>query len=217
MEKRHYERVLEDMHSIDPETSPPSKDRRWIKWVVGLFIVSILVLWYIPSYAVPVDTNPEKVGKLDLEIDDIPPRLDRIEDVRALEVTQTVRNAALKIVSEACPGSDVCYAKALFNYVRDNIMYVSDPAREYIQSPEETLLGAGDCEDQAILLYLLMESIGIESRLVIVPGHAYLQIYLPEARYTYRGRDGWVNLDPTCSSCDFGETSPFNDEIVRYV
>ena len=52
--------------------------------------------------------------------------------------------------------------RAIQNWVQDNVRYVFDPREvEYFQTPRRTLKDkAGDCDDQAILMSSLLESIG---------------------------------------------------------
>jgi hypothetical protein len=109
-------------------------------------------------------------------------------------------------------------AKALCEWVRDSISYVSDPQdSEYIQLPEETLnSGGGDCDDQAVLLASLLMCVGFRCALVFVPKHVYVATYMPGAPSDVRtyGNDTWVDgssardwigFDPTCCDCRFGE------------
>lgn len=88
----------------------------------------------------------------------------RSPDIRALAVN-IVRNCANK--------DYLCEAKAMHAWVRDNIRYVKDPAFvERFATPERTLHEkAGDCDDTSILLSALLESIGHETRLVLVDGN----------------------------------------------
>lgn len=68
-------------------------------------------------------------------------------------------------------------ARWLFESMRAyGIQYVTDPTKglDYIQYPIETLTNkGGDCEDEAILYASLLESIGINSVIILVPGHAF--------------------------------------------
>lgn len=59
---------------------------------------------------------------------------------------------------------------ALFQYVRDQIRYIQDPNDvERLSAPEITLAdGSGDCDDKAVLLASLLESIGHPARFVAV-------------------------------------------------
>ncbi|MEI6456825.1 MAG: transglutaminase domain-containing protein [bacterium] len=109
-------------------------------------------------------------------------------------------------------------AKAICEWVRDNISYVSDPLdSEYIQLPEETLNnGGGDCDDQAVILASLLMCVGFRCALVTLPKHIYAAVHAPDAPgnvRTYKDKawpDGtsardWIGFDPTCTNCRFGE------------
>jgi len=97
--------------------------------------------------------------------------------------------------------------KAIFYYVQKNIKYVNDPlTREYFSAPINTLNNpVGDCDDFSILLANLLQSIGIKTRYVLIPDHVYIQSYIPEALQKYKAEPDWINLDSTCSYCEFGE------------
>lgn len=72
-------------------------------------------------------------------------------------------------------------ARWLFNSMRTyGVKYVNDREQvgDYVQFPIETLKRkAGDCEDQAILYASLLESIGIKSAVIVIPGHAFAAYY----------------------------------------
>lgn len=120
-------------------------------------------------------------------------------------------------------------AKAICEWVRDNIGYVSDPqGSEYIQLPEETLNnGGGDCDDQAVLLASLLMCIGFQCALIFIPKHVYVAVHCPDAPGDMRtypssawpdgssARD-WIGCDPTCSNCRFGEI-PEDDQNISSV
>ncbi len=68
-------------------------------------------------------------------------------------------------------------AEAIFLWVRDNIEYINDPPGEHFQPAVATLeVGAGDCDDQAILLAAMLGSIGFEPIFVILPEHVYIEL-----------------------------------------
>jgi transglutaminase-like putative cysteine protease len=83
-------------------------------------------------------------------------------------------------------------AQALWLYVRNTIFYLSDPYHEdHFQTPAVTMQrGAGDCDDQVILLGSLLRSVGFQVRLVFVfhqppknyeadfPDHVLLEVNL---------------------------------------
>lgn len=190
----------------DPEDTESPKQGYFIKLIVML-IISIIILWAVPYYWIDQNPEPKHVSQLE-DLD--PVSLNRsgllsIDEAVLIETSPKIRQSAIRIVTEACPESEICYAKALFYYVRDNIQYLKDPEKEYIQLPEETILGAGDCEDKAILLYSLMKAIGIRSRIVLIPKHAYNEILIPDAPRRYKQDNGWIALDSTCRQCSFGE------------
>jgi len=71
---------------------------------------------------------------------------------------------------------------AIFDYVNgDDIKYVGDPAGQpnYWATPAETLeIGCGDCEDQAVLICSLTESIGGTARIFITDSHAFAGVFI---------------------------------------
>jgi len=67
----------------------------------------------------------------------------------------------------------------------------------------------------AVLLANLEMAIGIETRFVFIPDHVYVQIKLDEAMKKYKTDDGWINLDATCSYCEFGEIPYQNIESKK--
>jgi transglutaminase-like putative cysteine protease len=81
-------------------------------------------------------------------------------------------------------------------YVRDNIRYVRDPAPAEQLSPPAWVMqiGAGDCDDKAILLASLLASIGHSARFIAVAfapeaySHVWVQVHIG-------GR--WIDLEPT--------------------
>lgn len=99
---------------------------------------------------------------------------DSMEDAGDVADPESVRDFAVFIVSNS--GKDP--VTSLYEYVRMNVMCVGDPDEEYVASPCETiLLGGGDCEDHSVLLASLMEAVGIESRIIWIPGeHAFVGI-----------------------------------------
>lgn len=88
---------------------------------------------------------------------------------------------------------------ALFEWVQANIRYTKDPLRVEVLHSERRMLElrAGDCDDMAVLLGAMLQSIGHAVRLVIVGpdpqrprlfSHIYLEV-------NHRGR--WIPLDAT--------------------
>jgi len=206
--------VIEDEKEIKKISGP-------IKIILGIFLVLIILLWMIPYYYIKADPRPNYIPEIDEVFNGV--------DINVSEKTVNspdefllyidsrnpeVKAVADKISSMACDYSEeyiICQSKAIFLFVRDNFDYVRDPSFfEYVKGPIESLNNqGGDCDDASILLASLLGSIGVKTRLVFVPGHVYIEAYLPEAssKYKeYRGED-WVSLDGTCKTCEFGELS----------
>ena len=188
-----------------------------VKWIMGMFLVLMLIGMYFPYYNLKHNPAPTNIPNIDdigwiLEGEDVN-NLNRTNSLKQaiLFVDPTnpmIKQAATTISTQSCEGSKICNAKAVYYFVRDNIEYVSDPVgKEYIEPPVEVLkTGGADCESGAILLAALEESIGVSARFVLIPNHALIKIFMPDAPKRYRHGE-WIYLDWTCSSCDFGELS----------
>lgn len=115
--------------------------------------------------------------------------------------------------SRPCQSKDYyCYAKKLYEWVRDNILYAYDPANvEYIESPERVLKnGIGDCDSQDMLLASMFEQVGLNAQFVTIMAdptrtdeftHVYLRVQIPKL--------GWVVADPIMPQKWFGWEPPF--------
>lgn len=134
-----------------------------------------------------------------------------------------VRELAVSLARRFHAG-DFKQVRRLFEFVRDEIGYISDPlGTEELQTPEKTIrLGSGDCDDKAILLSSLLIAIGFETGLFVAdvnndgrPDHVYVGAYLPNAPESYKpfphremkdSKDyhDWIPLDPTIEDSDFG-------------
>lgn len=182
---------------------------------LSLFLVFILVMMIVPYYAIKTDPSPKDIPSLREVVPDwleSSPRNHTADSSLNLRsymdpIDPAVKLVADRIAANSCPNNDICYAKALFYFVRDSFQYVPDPnAYEYIKDPKESLMSqGGDCDDASVLLASLLESVGIDTRFVLIPGHVYVEAYLPDARKKYRGDDDMVALDATCASCEFGD------------
>jgi transglutaminase-like putative cysteine protease len=193
-----------------PEAEPWWKGP--MKYILGIFLILMLMLWAVPYYSIRLDPNPAVISKLE----EVVPASIEVEESHSNEISmllingedEVVKEVADKIVVKACMDKGrVCDAKALFYFVRDNFEYVSDPtAYEYVKTARQSLVsGGGDCDDASVLLGNLLDAVGIRIRFVFVPGHVYVQAYLPEALNRYKEDGDLVNLDAACSNCEFGE------------
>ncbi len=107
---------------------------------------------------------------------------------------------------------------SLFDDTKNNIQYISDPRGRDVWSPPcDTLeVEAGDCDDYAILLASLVESIGGTSRIYLTDTHAFTAVYIGDEEnteniieaignyygpvpvyYTTDEYGSWLMLDPT--------------------
>jgi hypothetical protein len=69
---------------------------------------------------------------------------------------------------------------SLYRYLRENFKYVNDSQRdEYFATPMETIRNGlgGDCDDHSILVTSCLQSIGARTRIVLIRGHAYPELY----------------------------------------
>ena len=118
--------------------------------------------------------------------------------VRASRVDPNLRARAITIVQLSQPKDHPAEIRALFDFVRNQIRYVGDVAGiETLQWPLQTLqLRAGDCDDKAILLAVLLQTIGFPVRFIVtgyhqpdVFEHVYLAVVMPDG--------SMLDLDPT--------------------
>ncbi len=106
-------------------------------------------------------------------------------------------------------------ARAIYNFCAEDIRYV---AVEYGQAGYEPHKAAdifsnkyGDCKDQAMLLITMLREIGLEAYPVLIGTDDYLNLEedFPSVSFNHciaalRMAGELVFLDPTCSSCSFG-------------
>ena len=132
-----------------------------------------------------------------------------------------VRNRAAE-VARSYPGAyNIYQVCALFDMVKEEIEYVSDPRGNDIWEPANVTLriGAGDCEDQAILLSSMLEAVGGTTRVYLTDTHAFAASYIGngtdstdaavkgirayygnvDVNYLTDEYGSWLMLDPTSS------------------
>lgn len=115
-----------------------------------------------------------------------------------------VRALAERIESITQYSGDRTRAEVALAVVHENVTYATDQEMhgmsDYWQYPAETLIsGEGDCEDQALLLASVLEAMGIDTVLVIEPGHAIIGVYIggtDGSTVEYHGRQ-YLTADPT--------------------
>ncbi len=199
-----------------------SKDNGPIKIIIGIFMLIVIIAWLFPYRYINEDPHPKNIPSvsditsfIDFNYSNITSPSNNVIDMsNFIRPDNNIKIIADKISSQSCDYSEnyaVCQSKALFYFMRDNIGYSRDPvSRELIKSPMQTMFtGVGDCDDKSVLLASMLYNIGIKTRFVFIPGHVYVEAYLPEASRKYRPyrNEPWVPLDSTCISCGFGETT----------
>ncbi len=105
--------------------------------------------------------------------------------VQMVKIVQAVKDAGIKYVSD--PSSYRQYSSAKV---------------DYIQYPVQTLmLKTGDCDDLTVLLTSLLESVGIQTAFVSVPGHIFMMARANDVSDTVRvvhHRGGkWIPIEAT--------------------
>lgn len=133
----------------------------------------------------------------------------------------SIRNKAAE-VARSYPGAyNIYQVCALFDMVKEEIEYVSDPRGNDIWEPANVTLkiGAGDCEDQAILLSSMIEAVGGTTRVYLTDTHAFAAVYIGngtastniavkgikayygnvDVNYLTDEYGSWLMLDPTSS------------------
>lgn len=127
----------------------------------------------------------------------------------------TVRNFA---VAHSLQYFDSYYSKygntarffSLFKFIRENFKYVPDAKRdEYFATPRETILNGlgGDCDDHAILMASCIRAVGGITRIVLIRGHAYPELYCGDKKDFEEMKSAIVQLfnDPPVTQIFFHE------------
>jgi transglutaminase-like putative cysteine protease len=210
----HHEEIIKEAEEDNKEPSNWYKGP--IKIILGLFMLLLIIMMVVPFYGVKQNPEPnytptlEEVFYYNYTLSNKTFVIDSVSDFRMFVNSgdPVIKNTANKIVTVSCKHSNkVCYAKSLYYFIRDNFQYISDPVDfEYVEKTEDFLIsGGGDCESGTLALANLIESVGIRTELVLIPGHAFLRINLPEAISSYKSENDWIYLDWTCKNCIFGE------------
>lgn len=215
--KQAEEKIEQEDRHENHEHSHKKQRRKNILWSsIAFLLVLMFLAWYIPSESIVLDPEPKHIptlSELYVEIEKPNATHIPIENIYQYNLLLTPQDPAIKeiadrVVVQSCESNErICFAKALFYFVRDNFDYVSDPlAFEYVKSARESLVTqGGDCDDASVLLSNLLRSVGFETRFVFIPGHVYVEVYVPQAPQKYKIDSHWISVDATCRNCAFGE------------
>lgn len=125
-----------------------------------------------------------------------------------------VRAAAIYQLKGLGNDDQMGQATRLHAFVRDNVTYVGDPLEgEFVTSPYQLLAGIangqqvfGDCDDHAVLLSSMLQSLGLNSMVVAVKlGDEY-----DHAVSIANIKGKWIILDP----CAKDGSMPDYDDIL---
>ena len=118
--------------------------------------------------------------------------------VRRYKTALPIRELALRIIDRVRGHKQfAAQVKAVHQFIRDNIQYVRDVRGvETLSTPIKTLeYRKGDCDDQAVLIASLLESIGHPTRFVAIkmqPFGPYVHVFA-ETKIGNR----WIPLETT--------------------
>ncbi len=115
--------------------------------------------------------------------------------------------------------------RVLLDFVSREIRYVSDPddGLEYAKKPIDTLIaGAGDCEDQALLLASMLESVGVKTYMAFSRSHVFVLVHFTKpyatvgaAPFGFVDGDTCYALDPADPDAVVGLSSVLPPEVER--
>jgi hypothetical protein len=125
----------------------------------------------------------------------------------------SVRQLAQQVVHSCAPKDYGCEVTQLQHFVRDQIRYVRDVRDvETIQTPRRTLeVQGGDCDDKALVLSALLESIGFRTRFeaIGVRGGDYSHVLTA----VQLGR-GWIPLETILPNVEPGWFPPDQTRLM---
>ena len=211
--KKEAEEIEKELYETKEEIKDTKKP---IYFLIAMILIFSMILWIVPNYSVKIDPRPHYIPKYEEVIPnwlnsenltDIEPKNHNDYLLLYRPNDPQIKYIADMIVQKSCEPNHICHAKAIFEFLKQNFNYVNDPIiGDYVKDPIRIIeTRSGDCEDASILLINLLGAVGIRTRLVFIPGHVYVQAYLPDAHKKYH-TDGWVSLDLTCQPCNFGNS-----------
>lgn len=137
---------------------------------------------------------------------------------------EQINTLAVRKVARA-DDDDLRKTTALLNFVSNDIYYVSDPndGLEYAKDPMLTLIaGAGDCEDQALLLCSMLESVGVKTLIAFTDDHVFALVIFSkhypqlEAKpYVYVEGKPCYAVDPADPGAVIGQSNARPENIKR--
>jgi len=137
-----------------------------------------------------------------------------------IKVTAPIKEMVEKLVKDA--KTDEEKARLIYEFCARNIRYVAvaygQAGYEPHQAEEIFLNKYGDCKDQSILLVTMLRQAGLKAYPVLIGTRDYFNLYpdFPSVLFNHciamvelEGKS--IFLDPTCSTCSFGDL-PLDDQ-----
>jgi hypothetical protein len=109
----------------------------------------------------------------------LPHYYDKINDI-VDPLSEPVIELSRELASEYSGPFNIYQVCNIFDYVHENIKYVSDPSNteNYWCRPDQTIEFGGDCEDFSTLLASMLISIGGAVRMYLTDSHAFVGLYI---------------------------------------
>lgn len=129
-----------------------------------------------------------------------------------------VRSLAQDLVRDVAPNDELEEVRRIWQYVRDAVRYLKDVRSvDTLQSPRTTLdVLQGDCDDKALLLAAMLESIGYATRFAVSAtiakgtyNHVYVEAFIPRL-----GK--WVPLESSVPGFPFGRAIRSYEPLKRF-
>ena len=202
----------------------PSEEKASFKIILWLLACTSKGEWheYEPYYMSGFEANlepmPEKVNSV-YQYD--PSYYTKILNQLVEPAEPSIKNTSAEI-ARSYPGAyNIYQICAIFDNVQEQIKYVNDPrGHDFWSAANATLeIGAGDCDDKAILISSMLEAVGGTTRIYLIDTHAFTAVYIGSGtkateaavkgvRAYYGNVDvyyltdeygSWLMLDPTSS------------------
>ncbi len=124
--------------------------------------------------------------------------------IRKAKKDFAIREVALDIIGNVVQKDWPGEARAIQQWVKRNIRYARDiNGIETLHSPQKILeIGQGDCDDQAMLVSALLESVGFTTRLHAIGfspnkfAHVFTDAKIPTS-FSGSGGGNWVSVETT--------------------
>ena len=133
--------------------------------------------------------------------------------------TPITRDFAVKLIPKSHSGEySIAQICDVWQYVNSRWTYVNDPNGFNYWSPASRTINLGlkgDCDDFAILITSLNTAIGGSSRTVIVPGHAYPEVYIGNSKENVQKIVDYISKRYNCKTVFYHHETD-SQGVTRY-